>query len=290
MAAAITTSARRGRVLGSGRLFSVERPDSSSLNNECKLQLLLIDNSNYCSLLYKVENSLRLLAPTQKKLTSIESQRVMTVATETHKRMEKALALPYLVEEIDRYSVSLGDEIVQLVLQYQSLSEQYLSLYNVLDADNKDPIQLIHDDDDDTSQLEPLHLTNVQLFVKTRSQLQNATKSLLRHLNQLPVTETILQQFRLSQQRRTEMLLSSIAKLNEVQNDKLLTTSSDQKLRRNHIDTTRQRELETEGIILQLERDLTECQHIRDKEVRDSNGRTGGGIEDPMCMGGQYHY
>ena len=214
-----------------------------------------------------VENSLRVLAPTQKKLTSVESQRVMTVATETHKRMERSLALPYLVEEIDRYSTSLGDEMVQLVLQYRLLSDQYSLLYNTLEGEGIDPTQLLHVEAESSMHLEPIHITNERLFVQTQSKLRNVTKSLLRHMINSPATETILQHFRSSQPQRTESLLSSLAKLNEVQNDKLLTTSSDQKLRIDHIESTKSREMETEGLILQLERDLNDCQQKRDKEV-----------------------
>ena len=44
------------------------------------------------------EDPLRILAPAQKKLTTIESQRVLSVVDETMKRLEGVLLLPALIE------------------------------------------------------------------------------------------------------------------------------------------------------------------------------------------------
>ena len=52
------------------------------------------------------DNLLCILQPTQKKLNSVESQQVLSVLDESIKRIEVVSALPYLINSLDRHSVS----------------------------------------------------------------------------------------------------------------------------------------------------------------------------------------
>ena len=85
------------------------------------------------------EDPLRILAPAQKKLTTIESQRVMSVVDETMKRLEGVLLLPALLESLDRFSVSLGSELVTLLEDYHRLVEEYKRLETSLEAQGIEP-------------------------------------------------------------------------------------------------------------------------------------------------------
>lgn len=75
------------------------------------------------------EDPLRILAPAQKKLTTIESQRVLGVMDETMRRLEGVVTLPVLVNSLDRFSVSLGVELVDLLEEYSQLVHHYNALY-----------------------------------------------------------------------------------------------------------------------------------------------------------------
>ena len=85
------------------------------------------------------EDPLRILAPAQKKLSTIESQRVMSVVDETMKRLEGVLLLPVLLESLDRFSVSLGSELVTLLEEYRRLVEEYKRLEASLEAQGIEP-------------------------------------------------------------------------------------------------------------------------------------------------------
>ena len=218
-----------------------------------------------------IEDSLRMLAPTHNKLSSVESVRVMAVATDTYKKLEKVLALPYLAEWIDRYSVSLGDEIVKLLKEYRSLSDQYTLLYHTLWEDGVNPAQVLLDTAQvHSSQLAPINMSDKQLFAQTQLKLKNVTKNIVRLLNQSPVMEGILNEFRSTRPTKTHNLLSSLSDFNDVVNEKLLTTSTDEKRRTNHVEVTKQRQAETQAIIKQLEQDLAETKDKRDQEVLNS--------------------
>ena len=85
------------------------------------------------------EDPLRTLAPAQKKLTTIESQRVMSVVDETMKRLEGVLLFPALLDSLDRFSVSLGSELVTLLEDYRRLVEEYKRLETSLEAQGIEP-------------------------------------------------------------------------------------------------------------------------------------------------------
>ena len=85
------------------------------------------------------EDPLRILAPAQKKLTTIESQRVLSVVDETTKRLEGVLLLPALIESMERFSVSLGSELVSLLEEYRRLVGEYNRLEASLESQGIEP-------------------------------------------------------------------------------------------------------------------------------------------------------
>lgn len=108
---------KRVKIKGSGRR---EQPDDISLTPSS-------------------DDPLRILAPGQKKLSTIESQRVLAVMEEAIKRMDGAMLIPTLVNSLERYSVSLGAELVGMVKEYDKLIKEYNTTYTDLDLQGKAP-------------------------------------------------------------------------------------------------------------------------------------------------------
>ncbi|XP_012934688.1 dynein regulatory complex protein 10 [Aplysia californica] len=75
----------------------------------------------------------RALEPARKKLTTIESQRIMAVFEESIKRAEIVTALPYILENIDRFKVSLGTELVDAIKQHSRIQFTYRDIRAQLD-------------------------------------------------------------------------------------------------------------------------------------------------------------
>ena len=67
----------------------------------------------------------RALEPARKKLTTVEAQRVMAVFDETIKRCEIVTLLPYIMKNLDRYRVSLGSELVELIKHHEVVISSY---------------------------------------------------------------------------------------------------------------------------------------------------------------------
>ena len=85
------------------------------------------------------EDPLKILAPAQKKLATIESQRVMSVVEDTMKRIEGVVLLPVLMESLERFSVPLGSELVSLFEEYRKLVKEYNRLEANLEAQGIEP-------------------------------------------------------------------------------------------------------------------------------------------------------
>lgn len=83
----------------------------------------------------RTDDPLRILEPAQKKLSTIESLRILGVMDETMRKLEVVATLPALVDSLERFSVSLGSELVLLLKEYDQVTQHYntvhLSLYSV---------------------------------------------------------------------------------------------------------------------------------------------------------------
>ena len=68
---------------------------------------------------------LKVLDSVRKKLTSVEAQRVMAVVDDSIKRLELVSLLPYITENLNRFSVILGSELVQVIEEHDRLQSSY---------------------------------------------------------------------------------------------------------------------------------------------------------------------
>ncbi|XP_031556265.1 dynein regulatory complex protein 10-like [Actinia tenebrosa] len=68
---------------------------------------------------------LKVLDPVRKKLTSVEAQRVVAVADETIRRIEVVTLLPYITENLDRFSVILGSDLCSVLREHDRLQDAY---------------------------------------------------------------------------------------------------------------------------------------------------------------------
>ena len=75
----------------------------------------------------------RALEPARKKLATIEAQRIMAVFEESIKRAEIVTALPYIMENLYRFRVSLGSELVDMLNQHGRIQQSYKEARGHLD-------------------------------------------------------------------------------------------------------------------------------------------------------------
>lgn len=71
---------------------------------------------------------LRALEPARKKLTTIESQRVMCVLEDTKKRCDVVAALPHIMKNLDRFAGLVGPEIGECFAEHKKIYERFTVL------------------------------------------------------------------------------------------------------------------------------------------------------------------
>lgn len=157
------------------------------------------------------DDPLRILAPGQKKLSTIESQRVLAVMEEAMKRLDGAMHIPILTSSLERYSISLGSKLVGMLKEYSHLISEYNQLYTELHQLGHPP-NLSESADVGTTgervgsggsksgssssgrpaQLEPLEKETDQIaiegkFQQTRFRLKHNIKCILREFHRNPL-------------------------------------------------------------------------------------------------------
>lgn len=190
-----------------------------------------------------LENALKILHPAQKKLSSVEAQRVMAVVDEALSKLERAVSLNYLSESMDRFSVSLGSEVVSLMSDYTRLASEYMRWYEEL-----------NDCSDE--------------FITAQAQLRHTCKSLIRALGNVPsATEGVLREAETDRRAQVSTLLTSMKQLRAVMHEKLLTTKLEDVNRQQHLSEVVEQQKMAEAKIAQLESELTDTQNQKNVEV-----------------------
>lgn len=233
-----------------------------------------------------MEDALKILKPAQKKLSSVGAQRVMTVVTEMISKLEKAIALPYLAQSIDRYSVSLGAEVASLVGDYNKLCEDYNMLYKTLEANGVQPdlIRRSRGSQRTLSQasissgpvrLEPLHRIDEssveEQFSSVQAEFRHTCKSLIRALSGNVATEMVLKGASEELSPQKEKFIQSTKELRDIMQEKLLTTKAEDVKRTTHLDRVLQELVTAENKIEELEAVLSAEKKKKNEEVIQSD-------------------
>lgn len=71
---------------------------------------------------------LRALEPARKKLTTIESQRVMCVLEDTKKRCDIVTALPHIMKNFGTFSTLVGPEVAACFAEHKKIHDKFVSL------------------------------------------------------------------------------------------------------------------------------------------------------------------
>ncbi len=158
------------------------------------------------------DNPLRILAPGQKKLTTIESLRVIAVMDEAIRRLDGAMVIPIIAASLDRFSISLGAELVGMLNDYTWLVSEYTTVYESMKTQGCNPdleSSTVDGSDSGTSssssliisgrpvRLEPLEpdhgLVALEArFQQIRSRLKHKIKCILRELSKNPSTSEFI--------------------------------------------------------------------------------------------------
>jgi hypothetical protein len=239
---------------------------------------------------------LRALEPSRKKLSTVESQRIMAVLDETMKRTELVSILPQILENIDRFSVVLGSELVSLLKEHKLLKEGYEDVTRKLDElqgtsslPEEDPFDYgedfytrprskpsTHSAKSEASEKtalasRPASASEIEALLRNQqvlsSNLAFSCKDILRAFSDnLSATRAVLKEYT-HRPRSIRSLMSSCDEMKDVMMERLLTTPLEAEEKIGYLVHVTQRERHNATIIEKLETELNAANEDKDEEV-----------------------
>ena len=245
----------------------------------------------------------RALEPARKKLSTLEAQRIMAVLVDSIKRTQVITALPNIIENLDRYRVPLGSELVQMLEDHRVILESFNELKAVaeklLRKEGKSPTGSQQGEEDEEeaddegaaggsrpdSQLSQGSVQSRPMSAKsTNSQADEAMRNLSLLAKHMQAScKNILRAFAVNpsaisavlkededEEKRGENPESFIHEMNELKDilmGMLLTTPMEEAERGQYLREISQRERYNAGIIAKLEGELGSAVDDKDNEV-----------------------
>ena len=210
------------------------------------------------------DDPLRILVPAQKKLSTIESQRVLAIINETANRLESALVIPSLVKSLEHLSEPLGSDLVGLLQEYRDATA---GLPNLLEASSSlltCTSQGSLRDGNSDSGLIPVGSAEEEKLRHVKTQIRHNVKSILRAISSNP---SLLHSMHHKKVLSHTKLMESFRGLCSVSNEMLLTTRMEEVKRSEHLQLVASRRLAMEESIRKLENELAIALSQKDQEV-----------------------
>ncbi|XP_067681005.1 dynein regulatory complex protein 10-like [Haliotis asinina] len=244
----------------------------------------------------------RALEPTRKKLSTIESQRVMTVFEETIRRVEVITLLPHILQNLDRFRISFGQELIELLEQHYRIQESYQEIRDMLDqqlakrmrsaktqsteaVEEEGQNELDREETQEESIVRPSSASSAGSFASIDSQTENMRRNLTYVAHQLSNScKNILRCFSINpaamnavtaefkkRDAHCKTLCGNLHELKEILLCKLLTTPREEKEKMAYLDEISQRERNNAVIIDKMEAELKAALDDKEEEIRKKN-------------------
>jgi hypothetical protein len=247
----------------------------------------------------EIADPLRVLEPERKKLTSLESQRIMAVLEGTIRRIEISTILPFVVENLSRFSIVLGAELTHLLREHDSLQGRYQKAVSQLHLEEKRLVStqekfaqqkkqkeaefFLDDDEDDRrssigaadDETTALDITLAEGKIKKelkmmnflREQLKQSLRTLLRMFVRNP---TALDSLRNESKERSEEANEMLTQLNALKGtlfERLLRTPSELKERDSYLKFITERERKLSKHAKKLREELSVATEDKENEA-----------------------
>ncbi|KAM4707473.1 dynein regulatory complex protein 10 [Discoglossus pictus] len=213
-------------------------------------------------------DSMKMLEPGRKKLTSVETQRVIAVLDETIKKLELVSLFPYAADNLERFSVIFGSELLGALREHQRLQDSLLRQLTRLNREKTEEVNA-----DEYSPLEEQDLAeafDVNL-AKMRQGIQSSVRNTLRlFLANPPASKTLRSEGHM-QASRYHNLIQILSELRGLLFEMLLTSPLEQNERKRFIEDIILRDHKNRETLSSLEAQLNAAFIDRDTEISKKN-------------------
>ncbi|XP_035691093.1 dynein regulatory complex protein 10-like [Branchiostoma floridae] len=233
-------------------------------------------------------DALRVLDPARKKLTAVESQRIVAVLEDAIKRGELLALLPHVNNNMDRFSVVLGVELKREVEHHCELQRIFNGLLIPKESTGErgssagssrtgsagsrkgsaTTSRTAGDRSDMYSMASEQQTRKLQMV---QQQLAHSTRNILRLFSINPAAVSAVRAENSVLTTQEQELLGGLAELKEICVERLLMTPLEERQRADYVDSITIRDRKNAEIIEKLEAELQEAEDERDMEISKRN-------------------
>ncbi|XP_074641846.1 dynein regulatory complex protein 10-like [Tubulanus polymorphus] len=250
---------------------------------------------------------LRALEPARKKLSSVESQRVIAVLEDTMKRIELLTILPQITEQVDRFSIVFGSELTGYLKEHKIMKDSFDEVTQKLEKLRDTPAP----EDDEPYDFEedfytrprskPSTMSAVSgvshkesetstvrsgsAASSTGSQIENldrtqqflaeqinfSVRSILRGFANNPAALTAVKNEFTHRPRTVRNLLHALGEMKDIMMGRLLTTPLEAQEKMQYLTMITQQERQSSVLIEKLEAELNSALADKDQEIHKRN-------------------
>ena len=258
---------------------------------------------------------LKVLDPVRKKLTSVEAQRVIAVVDDSIKRLELVSLLPYIIENLNRFSVILGSDLVQVLEEHDRIQASYQKAVskfsleqrrtqsaspttsNVSSRRSSEISQAASESQDGAlrervvlqgsrassassklslsqkiGRLSPLQASDDQavdlkVVYGLSTHMKHSVKNILRLFASNPAAVNALKDLRNERSAEVNGMIDELVTLRAILFEKLLTTPSEEKERKQYLKQIVAREMKSSETGRKLQEELTRAVDDKENEV-----------------------
>ncbi|XP_053556525.1 dynein regulatory complex protein 10 [Bombina bombina] len=241
-------------------LLSSESPSETSLNNQTKTGQMKTES--------KVSN-MKMLEPGRKKLSSLETQRIVAVLDETIKKLQLVSLFQHAADSLERFSVVFGSELTGALREHKRLQGSLQLQMELLDRgkaeENKDDLT-----SQDEKDLAVSDTSNMRL-AKIRQGIQSSVRNTLRLFITNPPASKALRSESHVLDPASQELIQILSELRGLLYEMLLTSPLEQNERIHYIQDIILHDLKNRETLAALETQLNAAILDRDSEISKKN-------------------
>lgn len=241
----------------------------------------------------------RALEPARKKLSTLESQRIMAVLVDSIRKTELVTILPYIIDNLDRFKITLGSDLVKLLEEHRVILQSFDDLKNETDRllrkeqdkqeererrakekeynddEEEDEEELQEEESEQASEITSSGGSQVENAMRSLSlvakQMQFSCKNIMRAFSLNPAAQTAVLKDHAGRLENAEEMIVEMNELKDIIMGMLLTTPVEESERTQYLQEISERERYNASIIDKLEKELKVANDDKDDEIRKKN-------------------
>ncbi|XP_018417232.1 PREDICTED: IQ domain-containing protein D [Nanorana parkeri] len=210
-------------------------------------------------------DSLKMLEPGRKKLSSVETQRVVAVLDETIKKLELVSLFQHAIENMERYSIVFGSELTGALREHQRLQ---VNMQRQLSHLNK---EVMEDKEQHGSLWGKTDMSDTARINLTVQGVQSSVRNIMRLFLANPTASKALRSEGHIRDQTFQTLIQSLSELRGFLFEMLLTSPLEQKERIHFLQKITLRDHKNREALSALEEELNAAILDRDTEIAKKN-------------------